>query len=88
MIESPQLRAIFLMLREELKDDDIPHRTTIRELVLPWLGMTQLGTTSLVLGYGDSNSQAKLLRHQLVYYGNDSLMARSWLASKFGNYIM
>ncbi|THV04128.1 hypothetical protein K435DRAFT_851123 [Dendrothele bispora CBS 962.96] len=28
-IESPRLRKIFLMLREELKDEDIPHRTHI-----------------------------------------------------------
>jgi len=30
VIECPQLRAIFLLLRKELKDSDIPHRTTIR----------------------------------------------------------
>jgi len=34
VIESPQLRAIFLMLREELKDTDIPHRTSLRERIL------------------------------------------------------
>ncbi|KAL4254558.1 Zinc finger BED domain-containing [Pleurotus pulmonarius] len=32
-VESPQLRSIFLMLRDELKDSDIPHRTTIRNRV-------------------------------------------------------
>lgn len=34
VIECQQLRAIFLMLREELKDSDIPHRTTIRNRIL------------------------------------------------------
>ena len=34
VIENPQLRAIFLMLREELKDEDIPHRTTVRNRIL------------------------------------------------------
>jgi hypothetical protein len=33
VIECPQLRAIFLMLREELQDSDIPSRTTIRKRV-------------------------------------------------------
>jgi hypothetical protein len=33
VIECPQLRAIFLMLREELRDSDIPSRTTIRKRV-------------------------------------------------------
>lgn len=30
MIESKELRAVFLMLRAELRDTDIPHRTTLR----------------------------------------------------------
>lgn len=34
MIENKELRAIFLMLREELKDEDIPHRTTLRNRIL------------------------------------------------------
>ncbi|KAH9972298.1 hypothetical protein BGW80DRAFT_1173296 [Lactifluus volemus] len=34
VIESPQLRAIFLMLRDDLQDKDIPHRTTIRNRIL------------------------------------------------------
>ncbi|KIM34692.1 hypothetical protein M413DRAFT_75729, partial [Hebeloma cylindrosporum] len=34
VIESPKLRAIFLMLREDLKDSDIPHRTTIRKRIM------------------------------------------------------
>ena len=34
VIESPQLRAIFLMLREELKDSDIPHHTNLHEQIL------------------------------------------------------
>jgi hypothetical protein len=34
VIESPKLRAIFLMLREDLKDSDIPHRTTIRNRIM------------------------------------------------------
>jgi uncharacterized Rmd1/YagE family protein len=34
VVESPRLRAIFLMLREELKDSDIPHRTNLRERIL------------------------------------------------------
>lgn len=34
VIENPQLRAIFMMLREELRDEDIPHRTTIRNRIL------------------------------------------------------
>ncbi|THU82155.1 hypothetical protein K435DRAFT_692069, partial [Dendrothele bispora CBS 962.96] len=33
-IESPRLRKIFLMLREELKDEDIPHRLHIRKRIL------------------------------------------------------
>ncbi|PCH40576.1 hypothetical protein WOLCODRAFT_67316, partial [Wolfiporia cocos MD-104 SS10] len=32
-IECAELRAIFLMLREDLRDTDIPHRTTVRERV-------------------------------------------------------
>ncbi|KAF8956711.1 hypothetical protein BDZ97DRAFT_1614520, partial [Flammula alnicola] len=34
VIESPRLRAIFLMLREELKDRDIPHRTILRARIV------------------------------------------------------
>jgi hypothetical protein len=34
VIECPQLRAIFLMLRQELKDSDIPHRSTVRARIL------------------------------------------------------
>lgn len=34
MIENPQLRALFMMLREELHDEDIPHRTTVRNRIL------------------------------------------------------
>jgi hypothetical protein len=34
VVESPQLRAIFLMLRDELKESDIPHRTSFRERIL------------------------------------------------------
>ncbi|KAF7333764.1 HAT family dimerization domain-containing protein [Mycena venus] len=34
VIENKQLRKIFLMLRSELKDYDIPHRTKIRERVM------------------------------------------------------
>ncbi|KAI0042415.1 hypothetical protein FA95DRAFT_1465474, partial [Auriscalpium vulgare] len=33
IIESKQLRAIFLLLREQLKDSDIPHRTTLRNRI-------------------------------------------------------
>lgn len=33
VIECPELRAIFLMLREELQDSDIPHRATIRRRI-------------------------------------------------------
>jgi len=33
VIENPHLRAIFLMLREELRDEDIPRRTHIRQRV-------------------------------------------------------
>jgi hypothetical protein len=33
IIESPRLHAIFLMLREELSDSDIPCRTTIRHRI-------------------------------------------------------
>ena len=33
MIESPQLRAIFLLLRQELRDSEIPSRTTIRNRI-------------------------------------------------------
>jgi hypothetical protein len=34
VVENEQLRAIFLMLRAELKDSDIPHRTKIRKRVI------------------------------------------------------
>lgn len=34
VIESPHLRRIFLMLREDLLDSDIPHSKTIRERLL------------------------------------------------------
>jgi hypothetical protein len=37
MIENPKLRAIFLLLREEMKDSDIPHRTTIQTRILELL---------------------------------------------------
>ena len=33
MVESPQLRQIFLMLRKELRESDIPGRTTIRKRI-------------------------------------------------------
>lgn len=33
MIENEQLRAIFLLLRQELKVSDIPSRTTIEERI-------------------------------------------------------
>ncbi|KAJ7433151.1 hypothetical protein FB451DRAFT_1064717, partial [Mycena latifolia] len=34
VVENKQLRAIFLMLRSELRDQDIPHRTTIRKRII------------------------------------------------------
>jgi hypothetical protein len=34
VIENPQLRAIFMILREELRDEDISHGTTIRNRIL------------------------------------------------------
>ena len=34
VIESPKLHAIFLMLREELKDSDIPHHTKIQKQIM------------------------------------------------------
>ncbi|KAJ7708536.1 hypothetical protein B0H14DRAFT_2415342, partial [Mycena olivaceomarginata] len=34
VVENEQLRAIFLMLRAELKNSDIPHRTKIRKRVI------------------------------------------------------
>ncbi|KAK0184537.1 ribonuclease H-like domain-containing protein [Armillaria mellea] len=34
VIESPHLHSIFLMLREELKDSDIPHRTSLQARIL------------------------------------------------------
>lgn len=34
VIESPELRKIFLMLRHELRDNDIPHRSTMRARIL------------------------------------------------------
>jgi hypothetical protein len=30
IVESPHLRRIFMLLRKDLKDSDIPHRTAIR----------------------------------------------------------
>ena len=33
VIESPRLRKIFLLLRQELKESDIPGRTTIRNRI-------------------------------------------------------
>ena len=34
VVENPQLRQIFLMLKEDLRDSDIPHRSTIRERII------------------------------------------------------
>lgn len=34
IVESPRLRSIFLMLRPELKERDIPHRTKIRKRIM------------------------------------------------------
>ncbi|KAJ6495971.1 hypothetical protein C8R45DRAFT_926503 [Mycena sanguinolenta] len=34
VIENKQLRAIFLMLRSELRDQDIPHRTTVHKRII------------------------------------------------------
>ncbi|KAF4612560.1 hypothetical protein D9613_012719 [Agrocybe pediades] len=34
VIDSPYLRRIFLLLRQELRDSDIPHRTSIKEHIL------------------------------------------------------
>ncbi|PPQ97649.1 hypothetical protein CVT26_002438 [Gymnopilus dilepis] len=34
IVESPKLRALFLMLREDLKNTDIPHRTSVREHIM------------------------------------------------------
>jgi hypothetical protein len=33
VIESPQLRKVFLLLRKELRESDIPSRTTIRKRI-------------------------------------------------------
>jgi hypothetical protein len=38
VIECPELRSIFLMLREELQDSDIPHRATIRRRIMQLWG--------------------------------------------------
>ncbi|TFK17888.1 hypothetical protein FA15DRAFT_604255, partial [Coprinopsis marcescibilis] len=38
VIESQYLREIFLMLRSELKDKDIPHRSQIRDRVIETWG--------------------------------------------------
>lgn len=43
MIENPHLRAIFLMLRQDLKDSDIPHRTTL------WTQITEIWKEQLEL---------------------------------------
>lgn len=45
VVESKELRDIFLMLRQELKESDIPHRTTIRKRVEEVLSerLAQLG---------------------------------------------
>lgn len=34
VVESPELRRIFLMLREELHDLDIPHRSKMRDRIM------------------------------------------------------
>ena len=34
MVENPQLRKIFLLLRSELQKKDIPGRTTIRNRII------------------------------------------------------
>ncbi|KAJ7463230.1 hypothetical protein FB451DRAFT_463925, partial [Mycena latifolia] len=34
VVENKELRAIFLMLRSELQDSDIPHRTKIRKRII------------------------------------------------------
>ena len=33
IVESPRLKKIFLLLREELKESDIPSRTTMRNRI-------------------------------------------------------
>lgn len=33
MVESPRLRKVFLLLREELREKDIPGRTAIRNYI-------------------------------------------------------
>ncbi|KAF7967999.1 hypothetical protein HWV62_32196 [Athelia sp. TMB] len=32
--DNPHLRAIFLMLRQELRQEDIPHHTTLRNHII------------------------------------------------------
>lgn len=34
VVENPQLQQIFLMLKEDLRDSDIPHRSTICEQII------------------------------------------------------
>jgi len=33
VVESPELRKIFMMLHQELKDSDIPHQATIQQCI-------------------------------------------------------
>ena len=38
VIENPQLRSLFRLLRSELRDEDIPHRTTLRNRITEVFG--------------------------------------------------
>lgn len=56
IVESPRLRAIFLLLRKELKESDIPGRTTIRKRVEEVLAehLVQLGEEMKVCNFHSS----------------------------------
>ena len=43
IVECPEFRKLLLLLRSDLKDSDIPHRTKLRELLLQaWKGYFQI----------------------------------------------
>lgn len=77
VIENPRLRAIFLMLREDLKDEDIPHRTTIRARILQVWG-DHLDTISeeLVVRFNIStfllsiDCYLEIHRKNILYHGH------------------
>ncbi|THU82845.1 hypothetical protein K435DRAFT_440859 [Dendrothele bispora CBS 962.96] len=74
-IESPRLRAIFLMLREELKNKDIPHRSHIRNRIIQMM-KEHLDELEEELGLAES-----LVRWTV---GPIQILPRLWLLPRTG----